>query len=143
MKSDPDGIDFPIDNDSDLKMLDNRLKDPEQREVFLSKMINMRDAIGNLKGKPLIVDLLSKMVTVEMIMTHNWEGKHGKKKLAEYGNVFNDCLRHVVQMTEDEFEGHIKKAIRTLQNREHIYMSRVKKRLSSKQEISFKNLQQL
>lgn len=79
----------------------------------------------------MIVSFLSKILGVDLIMMHNWEGKHGKKKLAIYEAIFTDCLREVVNMEFEEFEGHVRKAIRTLQNREHIHISRVKKRLST------------
>lgn len=129
MRPDPDGINLPIETESDLAVLNNRLKNPEDQTKFVQKLINF--TASNLKGKPLIVSLLSKILNVNMIMMHNWEGKHGKKKLSEYHSVFIDCMREAVDMDPDEFEGHMKKAIRTLQNREHIHISRVKKRLST------------
>lgn len=130
MRVDPHGIILPIERESDLKALENRLQEPEELKKFIQK-VKLIKSVGNLKGKAIIVDLLSKILGVDLIMMHNWEGKHGKKKLAVYEKVFTHCMRTVADIDMEDFEGFVKKAIRTLQNREHIHISRVKKRLST------------
>ncbi|XP_063707827.1 uncharacterized protein LOC134836568 [Culicoides brevitarsis] len=127
-KTDPDGFNLPLETEKDLRILDNRLRDPAHHDKFVQ---NLKSYAPNLTGKPLIVLLLSKILSINLIMEHNWEGKHGKKKLSEYEVIFSDCVKAASGMKKKEFEEAAKKAMRTLQNREHINASRAKKRLAA------------
>lgn len=131
IKTDPEGLNLPLDGEPDLRALETRLKEPPKRDQFLKKLNHFASS-GTLQGKPLIVELLSKILSVNLIMSHNWEGTHGKKKLTEYETIFHDCLKTAVGIQcKETFNDQAKKAMRTLQNREHITVSRAKKRLSA------------
>lgn len=123
----PDDLMFslPLNTSFELDQLELVLSNNPTMKVEFSDRLSK---IFNADGKQLsLANQMTKLVTSDLILQFNWQGKHHKKNLSQYNHVFRDCFKWAAECTEDVFEKEIKKVIRTLHNREHITNSRKRK----------------
>lgn len=121
-------IQLPVQCEQDLDHLECRLSIDEQFQYELKEMLEMQKSKLQMNRKNVsMTDLLTRIMPKEMWLDYNWNGKHTKKKLCLYEEIFVNCFREVVNASSEEFVPMIKKSIRALHNREHTANSRQRK----------------
>lgn len=109
--------------------MEEKLKDVTIAEEFYKRAYKIY--YSSKTGKAIsLADLLVGIIDIDIIMQYNWDGKHYKKQLSQFKNIFEWGFKKVLKMETKEFDQKIKKAIRVVQNREHIHNSRAKKKLA-------------
>lgn len=82
---------LPVKSEHELDHLECQLSSEDYLKTMFIDTLNQQKDMG---GKSLpITDQLTKIMPTEMWITFNWDGKHNKKKLHVYEEIFSECFR--------------------------------------------------